>query len=97
MNDKEISEKCFQMYQMSLKNLQEGNPDLVDEVIVYLWRTLEGLVLEKRILQELICSQQKDLTELTHKLEIHMTRNMKEVYGEVNMLDVLKPYMKGTA
>jgi hypothetical protein len=85
-NDKSISQKCKQLYEMSKKKLEENDdPDLADEVIVALWEAVESLQNDKAGLQKIVGEQQKTLATQYHQLDILNTRLYVALNGKLKM------------
>lgn len=56
-NNDNIDRKCYQMYVESLMKIQQNNFDMVDEVLVAMWNSVDALNQKFKSLQE-VCNQQ---------------------------------------
>lgn len=63
-----ISKKCLEVYQQSLKNLKGNAPDIVDEVVVSLWRVCEKQAAELEVANQRIREQCRSIDLLESQL-----------------------------
>jgi hypothetical protein len=78
-----IGQKAYQVYLMSLERLKQHDPDLVDEIVVALWRHSEVLQVKNTELNKLVSEQQMTINSLNHQLDYTQSKLLSVVQMEL--------------